>query len=64
MGHVSTRQYARLVHKCVVGIGLQPQEYETHSLRHTKASIICKATGCLRAVQVLLGHDKIESTVR
>ena len=62
--HMSTRQYARLVHKWVVGIGLQPQEYGTHSLRRTKASIIYKATGNLRAVQILLGHAKIESTVR
>jgi site-specific recombinase XerC len=64
MGHMSTRQYARLVHEWVVGIGLQPQEYGTHSLRRTKASIIYKATGNLRAVQILLGHAKIESTVR
>ncbi len=64
MGHMSTRQYARLVHEWVVGIGLQPQEYGTHSLRRTKASIIYKATGNLRAVRILLGHAKIESTVR
>ena len=63
-GHMSTRQYARLVHEWVVGIGLQSQEYGTHSLRRTKASIIYKATGNLRAVQILLGHAKIESTVR
>lgn len=62
--HMSTRQYARLVREWVVGIGLQPQEYGTHSLRRTKASIIYKATGNLRAVQILLGHSKIESTVR
>ncbi|WP_375404310.1 tyrosine-type recombinase/integrase [uncultured Sphingomonas sp.] len=64
MAHTSTRQYARLVHEWVVGIGLQPHEYATHSLRRTKASIIHKATGNLRAVQILLGHAKIESTVR
>lgn len=64
MAHMSTRQYARLVHEWVVGIGLQPQEYGTHSLRRTKVSIIYKATGNLRAVQILLGHSKIESTVR
>ena len=61
---MSTRQYARLVHEWVVGIGLHPQEYGTHSLRRTKASIIYKATGNLRAVQILLGHAKIESNVR
>ena len=44
MGHMSTRQYARLVHEWVAGIGLQPQEYRTHSLRRTKASIIYKAS--------------------
>jgi site-specific recombinase XerD len=62
--HISTRQYARLVDKCVTGIGLRPEDYGTHSLRRTKASIIYKQTGNLRAVQILLGHTKIESTVR
>ncbi len=64
MSHLSTRQYARLVREWVVAIGLQPQDYGTHSLRRTKASIIYKATGNLRAVQILLGHAKIDSTVR
>jgi site-specific recombinase XerC len=63
-GHVSTRQYARLVDEWVAGIGLLPQDYGTHSLRRTKASIIYKQSGNLRAVQILLGHNKIESTVR
>ncbi len=63
-GHMSTRQYARPVHEWVAGIGTQRQEYGTHSLRRTKASIIYKATGNPRAVQTLLGHAKIESTVR
>ena len=62
--HISTRQYARLVDEWVVGIGLHAEDYGTHSLRRTKASIIYKRTGNLRAVQILLGHTKIESTVR
>ncbi len=62
--HLSTRQYARLVDEWVVGVGLRREEYGTHSLRRTKASIIYKATGNLRAVQILLGHAKIENTVR
>jgi integrase len=62
--HISTRQYARLVDEWVIGIGLRPEDYGTHSLRRTKASIIYKQTGNLRAVQILLGHTKIESTVR
>ena len=62
--HISTRQYARLVDEWVVGAGLRREEYGTHSLRRTKASIIYKATGNLRAVQILLGHTKIENTVR
>ncbi|QSR20069.1 tyrosine-type recombinase/integrase [Novosphingobium sp. KA1] len=62
--HISTRQYARLVDEWVTGIGLPGEDYGTHSLRRTKASIIYKATGNLRAVQILLGHTKIESTVR
>lgn len=63
-GHLSTRQYARLVDEWVIAIGLRPEEYGTHSLRRTKASLIYKATGNLRAVQLLLGHSKIENTVR
>ncbi|AZO05079.1 MULTISPECIES: tyrosine-type recombinase/integrase [unclassified Mesorhizobium] len=62
--HLSTRQYARLVDEWVQAIGLMPQEYGTHSQRRTKASIIYKATGNLRAIQILLGHTKIENTVR
>lgn len=62
--HLSTRQYARLVDEWVTGVGLRREEYGTHSLRRTKASIIYKATGNLRAVQILLGHSKIENTVR
>lgn len=63
-GHLSTRQYARLVDEWVTGVGLMRSEYGTHSLRRTKASIIYRATGNLRAVQILLGHSKIENTVR
>ncbi|MBB5712555.1 tyrosine-type recombinase/integrase [Sphingomonas xinjiangensis] len=62
--HLSARQYARLVQEWVMSIGLRREEYGTHSLRRTKASIIYKATGNLRAVQILLGHSKIENTVR
>ena len=62
--HLSTRQYARLLDEWVTGIGLRREDYGTHSLRRTKASIIYKATGNLRAVQILLGHTKIENTVR
>lgn len=60
--HMSTRQYARLVDEWVKAIGLRAEG--THSLRRTKASIIYKATGNLRAIQILLGHTKIENTVR
>jgi site-specific recombinase XerC len=52
------------VDEWVTGIGLRCEDYGTHSLRRTKASIIYKATGNLRAVQILLGHSKIESTIR
>jgi site-specific recombinase XerD len=61
---MSTRQYARLVDEWVAAIGLRPKEYGTHSLRRTKASMIYNATGNLRAIQILLGHSKIENTVR
>jgi integrase len=64
MGHLSTRQYARLVDEWVGADGLNVAEYGTHSMRRTKASLIYKATGNLRAVQILLGHTNIENTVR
>ncbi len=62
--HMSTRQYARLVDECVTAIGLRPGEHGTHSLRRTTASMIYRATGNIRAIQILLGHSKIENTVR
>ena len=61
---MSTRQYARLVDEWVTAIGLRRQDYGTHSLRRTKAALIYKQSGNLRAVQILLGHTKIETTVR
>jgi len=63
-GHLSTRQYARLIAKWISGIGLDSTFFGTHSLRPTKATLIYRRTGNLRAVQILLGHTKIESTVR
>jgi len=63
-GHLSTRQYPRLAAEWVSTVGLDKREYGTHSLRRTKVSIIYKATGNLRAVQILLGHTNIENTVR
>lgn len=62
--HISTRQYARLVREWVKSIGLEPSAYGTHSMRRTKVSQIYKKTGNLRAVQLLLGHSKMDSTVR
>lgn len=62
--HISTRQYGRLVRDWVTAIGLKPSGYGTHSLRRTKAPEIYRKTGNLRAVQLLLGHAKVDSTVR
>jgi integrase len=62
--HLSTRQYARLVHRWVDSIGLDSTSYGTHSMRRTKAAQIYRKTGNLRAIQLLLGHTKLESTVR
>lgn len=62
--HISTRQYGRLVHDWVSSIGLEASGYGTHSLRRTKAAEIYRKTGNLRAVQLLLGHTKVDSTVR
>ena len=62
--HISTRQYARLVREWVNSIGLEPGSYGTKSMRRTKVSQIYRKTGNLRAVQLLLGHTKTDSTVR
>src|ERR1700756_2449235 len=62
--HLSTRQYARIVHAWVESAGLDSSAYGTHSMRRTKAAQIYRKTGNLRAVQLLLGHTKLESTVR
>jgi integrase len=62
--HLSTRQYARLVDQWVCLVGLDPAGYGTHSLRRTKVALLYKKTGNLRACQLLLGHTKLESTVR
>jgi integrase len=61
---MTTRQYSRLVGEWIASIGLDPHIFGTHSLRRTKATLIYRRTGNLRAVQILLGHTKIESTVR
>lgn len=62
--HISTRQYAKIVDQWVMSIGLDPNSYGTHTMRRTKATLIYRRTKNLRAVQLLLGHLKLESTVR
>lgn len=62
--HLSTRQYSRMVKAWVTSIGLDPVPYGTHTMRRTKASLIYRRTKNIRAVQILLGHTKLESTVR
>ena len=62
--HLSTRQYARIVEHWVMSIGLNPEAYGTHTMRRTKATLVYRRTKNLRAVQLLLGHSKLESTVR
>ena len=62
--HLSTRQYARIVQNWVKSIGLDPAAYGTHTMRRTKATLVYRRTKNLRAVQLLLGHTKLESTVR
>jgi integrase len=62
--HITTKQYAKLLKDWVSDIGLDPKSYGTHSLRRTKATLIYRRTKNLRAVQLLLGHAKVESTVR
>ena len=62
--HISTRQYTRIVRDWVTSIGLEAGAYGTHSMRRTKVTQIYEKTGNLRAVQLLLGHTKMDSTVR
>lgn len=62
--HLSTRQYSRLVHRWVASIGLDDRAYGTHTMRRTKVALIYRRTKNLRAIQLLLGHTKLESTVR
>jgi len=62
--HISKRQYSRIVKSWVSQIGLDPAPYGTHSLRRTKATLIYRRTKNLRAVQLLLGHKSLESTVK
>lgn len=62
--HLGTRQYARILDGWVTELGLDPSKYGTHSMRRTKATMIYRRTKNLRAVQLLLGHSKLESTVR
>ena len=62
--HLSTRQYSRLLKTWMAEIGLDSSVYGTHSMRRTKPSLIYRRTKNLRAVQLLLGHTKLESTVR
>jgi integrase len=63
-GHITTRQYARLVDKWVQFVGLDPSHYGTHSLRRTKAAHIYRKTRDIRSIQILLGHSSLEQTVR
>jgi integrase len=62
--HITTRQYARILKTWVEGIGLDPYEYGTHSIRRTKVSLIYQKTKNIRAIQLLLGHSSLDSTVR
>ena len=62
--HLSTRQYSRIVSSWVAAIGLDPTTYGTHSMRRTKATLLYRRTKNLRAIQLLLGHSKLDSTVR
>ena len=62
--HLTTRQYARIVDRWVKSIGLDACDYGTHTMRRTKPTLIYRRTGNLRAVQLLLGHSKLDSTIR
>ncbi len=61
---ISTRHYARLLKRWLRDVGIEPSAYGTHSLRRTKVALIYRQTGNIRAIQILLGHSKLDSTVR
>ena len=61
---LSTRHYARLLKVWLQDVGIEPSGYGTHSLRRTKVALIYRQTGNIRAIQILLGHSKLDSTVR
>lgn len=62
--HISTRQYNRIFHGWIEKLGLDNSLYSTHSMRRTKPYLIYQKTKNLRVIQLLLGHKKLESTVR
>ena len=62
--HITTRQYARILKSWIEAIGLDPYDYGTHSIRRTKVSLIYQKTKNIRAIQLLLGHSNLDSTVR
>jgi integrase len=62
--HLSTREYTRILQGWVSGTGRVPSSYGMHAMRRTKATLVCRRTKNLRAMQLLLGHTKLESTVR
>ena len=62
--HISTRQYSRIFHDWIKKLNIDSSQYGTHSIRRTKAYLIYKKTKNLRVIQLLLGHKKLESTVR
>ena len=61
--HICYHYYANIVKSWVSKLGLDITQYGTHSLRRTKASLIYAKTKKLRAIQLLLGHSKLQSTI-
>jgi len=62
--HLTARHYGRIVKSWVQSIGLDPRDYGSHSMRRTKPTLIYRKTKNIRAVQLFLGHTKLDSTVR
>ncbi|MBJ6923195.1 tyrosine-type recombinase/integrase [Vibrio cholerae] len=61
---MSYSYYAQIVKKWATTLGLDAAQYGTHSMRRTKATLIYATTKNIRAVQLLLGHVKLENTIR
>ncbi|EKO3828494.1 tyrosine-type recombinase/integrase [Vibrio harveyi] len=61
---MSYSYYANIIKRWATTLGLDANQYGTHSMRRTKATLIYARTKNIRAVQLLLGNVKLDNTIR